>query len=74
MFSEHSGAGRGSQEAARACLPAACTTKPGSILPPERYVPETRRARDELGLIETVSLEKAIQRTASWDRQDIVRY
>jgi len=46
---------------------------PDRSSPPERYVPETRRARDELGLIETVSLEEAIQRTAAWARQDIVR-
>ena len=38
--------------------------EPGKI--PERYVPMTRRAREELGLKETVSLEEAIRRTAEW--------
>ncbi len=35
---------------------------PGRL--PERYVPSTRRAREELGLVETVSLERAILRMA----------
>ncbi len=38
--------------------------EPGKI--PERYVPLTRRAREELGLKETVSLEESIRRTAQW--------
>jgi nucleoside-diphosphate-sugar epimerase len=33
---------------------------------PERYVPDTGRARLELGLGEWVSLEEAIRRTAEW--------
>jgi dTDP-glucose 4,6-dehydratase len=36
--------------------------------PPERYVPDTRRARAELGLSESVSLETAIGRTIDWHR------
>ena len=34
----------------------------------ERYVPDTRRAREELGLAERISLEEAILRTAAWAR------
>jgi len=33
---------------------------------PERYVPETERARSELGLVERVPLEDGIRRTALW--------
>jgi dTDP-glucose 4,6-dehydratase len=35
---------------------------------PERYLPATHRARTELGLERTVSLEPAIARTAAWHR------
>lgn len=34
-----------------------------------RYVPDTRRARNELPLCETVALPEAVRRTASWLRQ-----
>ncbi len=33
---------------------------------PERYVPSTRRIRDELGVSETVDLETAIRKTIQW--------
>jgi len=35
---------------------------------PERFVPETSRARKELGLCEWVTLEEGIRRTAMWAR------
>lgn len=35
--------------------------------PPERYVPSTRRAREELGLEQTVGLAESIRRTAEWN-------
>ena len=39
--------------------------KPG--IPAERYVPNTVRARDELGLTESVSIDNAIKRTIMWN-------
>ncbi|MGP6157576.1 MAG: NAD-dependent epimerase/dehydratase family protein, partial [Vulcanimicrobiaceae bacterium] len=36
--------------------------------PPERYVPDTERARTELDLAETVSLEEGVRRTIDWHR------
>jgi dTDP-glucose 4,6-dehydratase len=35
---------------------------------PERYVPSTARARDEIGLKENFSLSEMVRRTASWHR------
>jgi nucleoside-diphosphate-sugar epimerase len=36
--------------------------------PAPRYVPSTARAREELGLTETISLEKGIEQTFAWHR------
>jgi nucleoside-diphosphate-sugar epimerase len=33
---------------------------------PLRYVPSTQRAREELGLVERVPLDAAIERIARW--------
>jgi len=40
--------------------------QPVSVAAPERYVPDTSRARHDLGLRQRVSLEEAIRRTAAW--------
>jgi len=42
--------------------------QPDPSRPPARYVPSTRRAREELGLAERVSLREALRRTAAWHR------
>jgi dTDP-glucose 4,6-dehydratase len=34
--------------------------------PPSRYVPSVERAKELLGLRQTVSLEETIRRTAEW--------
>jgi nucleoside-diphosphate-sugar epimerase len=41
-------------------------TTPGGLT--ERYVPSTRRAREELGLTVRIGLEQAIRRTLEWAR------
>jgi len=41
---------------------------PNPAAPAERYVPDTRRAREELGLAERILLEESILRTAAWAR------
>lgn len=43
------------------------TPVPGQA--PSRYIPSTQRARRELGLDETFTLEDAIRRTLSWHRE-----
>lgn len=44
------------------------TPVPGA--PVDRYVPSTRRAREELGLSQRVPLAEAIRRTAQWHRSE----
>jgi len=43
--------------------------EPGVGVPPQRYVPCTRKAREQLGLTATVALDDAVRRTASWHRR-----
>ena len=42
--------------------------KAASILPPERYVPDVRRAHEELGLRVFIDLPEAVLRTIAWYR------
>lgn len=54
---------------AAAVKPAAAVTVSGHPDParaPERYVPATRRAREELGLTARITLAEGIRRTAAW--------
>ena len=56
---------------ARAVNPA-ITVEVGQPIDPKlvthRYVPSTERAREELGLRQTISLNEALRRTAAWHR------
>ncbi len=40
--------------------------KPDPNIPPERYVPSTKRAREELGLRQNIPLEESILKTIEW--------
>lgn len=42
---------------------------PATEGPAPRYVPDTRRAREELRLLQTISLDEAIGRTLRWHRR-----
>lgn len=38
---------------------------------PDRYVPSTRQAREELGLTQKISIELALERTLRWLREEV---
>lgn len=48
-------------------------TKPPANRPPERYVPSTQRAREDLGLRQQVSLDEGIARTVAFLQHALVR-
>ena len=45
------------------------TPDPAAVASPARYVPSTRRAREELGLGQRVPFAEALARTVRWNRQ-----
>ena len=55
-------------QALGASQPVEIAKKPVKGVPAERYVPDTARARRELGLEQWISLDEAIRRTAHWRR------
>jgi len=61
-------AARAVSSAFRPALPVHVAQKPSADKLPERYVPDNRRARTELGLEQTIALSDAIQRTIRWHR------
>jgi dTDP-glucose 4,6-dehydratase len=50
-------------------VPVNISQKPAPGQPAQRYVPETLRAQNELGLRQWVQLDDAIRRTADWRRR-----
>jgi nucleoside-diphosphate-sugar epimerase len=49
-------------------VPVTIMKQPEQGRPVDRYVPSTTRARQELGLAQTIALDEAIARTARWHR------
>jgi nucleoside-diphosphate-sugar epimerase len=56
-------------QAVRPPLEVRVLQQPDPAKPVDCYVPSTARAREELGLVQHVSLEEAVDRTLSWLRQ-----
>jgi dTDP-glucose 4,6-dehydratase len=57
---------------AREVAPGATVNVAGAPVPgrlPSRYVPSTRRAREELGLAAWTEFGEAVRRTAAWERE-----
>jgi nucleoside-diphosphate-sugar epimerase len=49
-------------------VPVAIAHPPGSDGPAPRYVPDNRKAQQDLGLAETIPLAEALARTIAWNR------
>jgi dTDP-glucose 4,6-dehydratase len=54
------------EQGSRPAIHLARQPEPGRL--PERYIPSTARARQELGLEQTVSLRDSLRRMLSWHR------
>lgn len=52
--------------------PVTLASPPASGVPPTRYVPDTRRAECELGLIRTTPLSEALRKTTEWYRSQLL--
>lgn len=50
-------------------VPVVIERAPGGAQAPERYVPDTRRAKQELGLCEWIDLRESVIRTVAWHRR-----
>ena len=68
------GAAQAVSSAFSPALPVHVAQMPSPDKVAERYVPDTRRARMELGLEETIALSDAIQRTIRWHRLVVGRH
>ncbi len=57
-------------EAVPPSVPVTRAREPRPSVPSERYVPDTSRARSELGLEDWIGLEEGVRRTLAWARAD----